>query len=84
MRARRRTRSTGIVTRAQGLNAELLDTALFDRFGNVDVHRMAYLTRFGEALDYSTGRVAPTRGDAPAAVDPGLPGQDPTREGLAP
>ncbi|WP_258723635.1 alkaline phosphatase [Cellulomonas sp. NS3] len=74
----------GIVTRAQGLNAELLDTALFDRFDNVDVYRMAYLTLFGEALDHPTGRVAPTRSDAPAAVDPGLPGQDPTREGLAP
>jgi alkaline phosphatase len=51
----------GIVTRAQGLNAQLLDSALFDRFDNVDVYRMAYLTLFGEALRYPTGRTAPTR-----------------------
>ncbi len=74
----------GIVTRAQGLNADLLDTTLFDRFDNVDVYRMAYLTLFGEALEYPTGRTAPTREGDTAAADPGLPGQDPAREGLAP
>ena len=51
----------GIVTRAQGLNADLLDTTLYDRFDNVDVYRMAYLTLFGEALPYPTGRTAPSR-----------------------
>ncbi len=72
--------SGGIVTRAQGLNADLLDTTLFDRFDNVDVYRMAYLTLFGEALDYPTGRTAPTReAAAPATADPGLPGSDPAR-----
>lgn len=74
----------GIVTRAQGLNAELLDSTLFDRFDNVDVYRMAYLTLFGQALDYPTGRTAPTRdGRRAAAADPGLPGTDPARKGLA-
>ena len=51
----------GIVTRAQGLNAELVDSTFSDRFDNVDVYRMAYLTLFGEALPYPTGRTAPTR-----------------------
>jgi alkaline phosphatase len=75
----------GIVTRAQGLNADLLRTTLFDRFDNVDVYRMAYLTLFGEALEYPTGQTAPTRSEEGAATaDPGLPGEDPTREGLAP
>ena len=70
----------GIVTRAQGLNAELLDSTLFDRFDNVDVYRMAYLTLFGEALPYPTGRTAPTRDTRAAApADPGLPGEDPRR-----
>lgn len=75
----------GIVTRAQGLNAGLLDSTLFDRFDNVDVYRMAYLTLFGEALDYPTGRTAPTRPDTAASTaDPGLPGADPTRPALQP
>lgn len=74
----------GIVTRAQGLNAELLDTTLYDRFDSVDVYRMAYLTLFGEALDYPTGRTAPTRGDTAVTADPGLPGADPVRPALAP
>jgi alkaline phosphatase len=70
----------GIVTRAQGLNAELLNSALFDRFDNIDVYRMAYLTLFGEALRYPTGRTAPTRsGDAANSADPGLAGTDPRR-----
>ncbi len=74
----------GIVTRAQGLNADLLDSTLFDRFDNVDVYRMAYLTLFGEALDYPTGRVAPTRdGTDATSADPGLPGTDPARPALA-
>ena len=51
----------GIVTRAQGLNAHLLDSALSDRFDNVDVYRMAHLTLFGKALKYPTGTTAPTR-----------------------
>lgn len=75
----------GILTRAQGLNAELLRSTFFDRFDNVDVYRMAYLTLFGEALEYPTGRTAPTRADDAATTsDPGLPGEDPVREGLAP
>ena len=75
--------SGGIVTRAQGLNADLLDTTLYDRFDNVDVYRMAHLTLFGEALRYPTGRTAPTRdGEVTTASDPGLPGQDPARTSL--
>jgi len=75
----------GIVTRAQGLNADLLDSTLFARFDNIDVYRMAYLTLFGEALEYPTGRVAPTRAEGAAATaDPGLPGDDPVRRDLAP
>ena len=70
----------GIVTRAQGLNAELIDSTLFDRFDNVDVYRMAYLTLFGEALSYPGRRTAPTReAAASATADPGLPGRDPAR-----
>lgn len=75
--------SGGIVTRAQGLNAELLDSTLNDRFDNIDVYRLAYLTLFGEALRYPTGRVAPTRPEgAAAAADPGVPGKDPVRKSL--
>ena len=74
----------GIVTRAQGLNADLLDSTLFDRFDNVDVYRMAYLTLFGEALEYPTGRTAPTRDADSLTTDPGLPGTDPTRPTLKP
>ena len=71
----------GILTRAQGLNAELLDSTLFDRFDNIDVYRMAYLTLFGEALDYPSGRTAPTRSPA-SGTDPGLTGPDPVRTHL--
>ncbi len=51
----------GIVSRAAGLNAELLNTALSARFDNVDIYRMAYLTLFGEALPYPEGELAPDR-----------------------
>jgi alkaline phosphatase len=54
--------SGGIVSRAQGLNANLLRTSFSERFDNIDVYRMMYLTLFDEALPYPTGRQAPDRG----------------------
>lgn len=51
----------GIVTRAAGLNAELLNLALGARHDNIDIYRLAYLTLFGEALPYPQGERAPDR-----------------------
>ena len=68
----------GIVSRAQGLNADLLGTTFAHGLDNVDVYRMAYLTLFGEELDYPTGRVAPTRDDDAGSADQGMPGTDAT------
>lgn len=52
----------GIVTRAAGLNAELINTPLFSqRFDNIDIYRMSYLTLFGELLAYPEGQLAPDR-----------------------
>jgi len=60
----------GIVSRAQGLNALLLNAPLplrrgeppFSvRFDNTDVYRMMYLTLFGERLPSGVGRIAPDR-----------------------
>jgi len=51
----------GILSRAEGLNADVLDEDLDARFDNVDVYRMAYLTLFGAALPYPEGEVSPTR-----------------------
>jgi len=53
--------SGGIISRAQGLNAELLRRPFADRFDNTDVYRMMYLTLLGEALPGAVGEVAPTR-----------------------
>ena len=39
-----------MVTRAQGLNARLLQSAFAARFDNTDVYRMMYLTLFGKFL----------------------------------
>ncbi|WP_218123473.1 alkaline phosphatase [Quadrisphaera sp. DSM 44207] len=67
--------SGGIVTRAEGLNADVLDAELHDRFDNVDVYRLAYRTLFGDALPYPQGRVSPTRPDDVVVEDltPGRP-----------
>ncbi|HJK99668.1 MAG TPA: alkaline phosphatase [Polyangiaceae bacterium LLY-WYZ-14_1] len=65
----------GIVTRAEGLNARLLNAELpirflrlgpdekpfYVRFDNTDIYRMVYLTLFGEALPTAVGQVAPNR-----------------------
>jgi alkaline phosphatase len=62
----------GVVTRAEGLHADLVDDVFSARFDNVDVYRVAYLTLFGEALAYPDGEVAPTR-PAPQGTTPGRP-----------
>ncbi|MCS6943947.1 MAG: alkaline phosphatase [Sutterellaceae bacterium] len=51
----------GILTRAIGLNAELLLSTFSQRFDNIDVYRMMYLTLFGRLLDYPSGQRAPSR-----------------------
>ena len=52
----------GIITRASGGNAQLLDGEQFSqRFDNVDVYRMMYDNLFNELLDYPEGERAPDR-----------------------
>jgi alkaline phosphatase len=51
----------GIVTRAAGLNAELLNRSLSARHDNIDIYRLAYLTLFGKGLPYPQGKFAPDR-----------------------
>lgn len=51
----------GILSRAAGHNAELLNSVFSERFDNIDVYRMMHLTLFGRLLDYPTGERAPTR-----------------------
>jgi alkaline phosphatase len=50
-----------VVSRAQGLNARLLQSEFAARFDNTDVYRMMYLTLFGRFLPAAYGRSAPTR-----------------------
>ncbi len=56
----------GVVTRSEGLAADEVAASLYDRFDNVDVYRVAYLTLFGQALPYPEGRTAPDRGEGGA------------------
>lgn len=65
----------GVVTRAEGLHADVVGDRLSARFANVDVYRVAYLTLFGEALEYPEGEVAPTR-SVPQSTDAGRPDPD--------
>lgn len=51
----------GILSRAQGLNAELLRERFSDRFDNTDIYRMMYVTLFGELLPSAVGKMAPDR-----------------------
>lgn len=51
----------GIVSRAEGVNSELLRESFSERFDNVDVYRMLHLTLFNSALPYPHGLEAPTR-----------------------
>lgn len=50
----------GILSRAAGLNAGLLNSVFSARFDNIDVYRMVYTTLFGRLLNYPT-TTAPTR-----------------------
>ena len=45
----------GIVSRASGLNAGLLNSVFSARFDNIDVYRMMYTTLFGQLLNYPVG-----------------------------
>ncbi len=45
----------GIVSRAAGLNAGLLNSVFAARFDNIDVYRMMYVSLFGTLLNYPTG-----------------------------
>ena len=50
-----------IASRAQGLNARLLQGTFAARFDNTDVYRMMFMTLFGKFLSSAYGRSAPTR-----------------------
>lgn len=51
----------GIISRAAGPNAELLQSRFSRRFDNTDIYRMQYATLFGRLLPNSIGELAPTR-----------------------
>lgn len=51
----------GILSRAQGANASLLQSLFSDRFDNTDAYRMQYATLFGKLLPNSIGELAPDR-----------------------
>lgn len=50
-----------ILSRAEGLNADLLRTEFSGQFDSTDVYRMMYATLFGTLLDASYGMSAPSR-----------------------
>jgi alkaline phosphatase len=50
-----------VISRAQGLNARLLQSQFAARFDNTDVYRMMYTTLFGTMLPPAYGRTAPSR-----------------------
>jgi alkaline phosphatase len=52
----------GIISRAEGLNADLLSTEFSALFDSADVYRMQYVTLFGELLPEPYGVAAPARG----------------------
>lgn len=62
--------SGGILSRAAGINANLLQTTFSQRFDNIDVYRMMHGTLFGRLLPYPQGQVAP---DAPKPGNPTVP-----------
>lgn len=51
----------GILTRAQGLNADLLQSKFSGSFDNTDVYRLMYQTLFGRELESAIGKRAPDR-----------------------
>lgn len=53
--------SGGIVSRAMGLNAGMLNSRFSGRFDNVDVYRLCHATLFGRLLSYPQGKQAPDR-----------------------
>jgi alkaline phosphatase len=50
-----------ILSRADGLNAGLLNTKFSARFDNIDAYRMMYVTLFGKLLNYPTDPTAVER-----------------------
>ena len=50
-----------ILCRADGLNAELLNTKFSARFDNIDAYRTMYVTLFGKLLNYPTDPTAVER-----------------------
>jgi alkaline phosphatase len=50
-----------ILSRADGLNSELLNTKFSARFDNIDAYRMMYVTLFGKLLNYPTNPTAVER-----------------------
>jgi alkaline phosphatase len=50
-----------ILSRAAGLNAQLLNTKFAARFDNIDAYRMMYATLFGKLLDYPANPAAVQR-----------------------
>jgi alkaline phosphatase len=50
-----------IISRAEGLNADLLRSEFSAQFDSSDVYRMIYVTLFGELLPASYGVAAPDR-----------------------
>ena len=51
----------GIISRAQGANASLLQSKFSGRFDNTDAYRMQYATLFGRLLPRAIGDLAPDR-----------------------
>jgi len=51
----------GVLSRAAGLNAGLLNSRFSARFDNVDVYRLKHATLFGRMLNYPTATQAPGR-----------------------
>lgn len=51
----------GIISRAEGPNASLLQTRFSRRFDSTDVYRIQYATLFGRLLRSAKGELAPTR-----------------------
>jgi alkaline phosphatase len=51
----------GIISRAQGANASMLQSRFSRRFDNTDAYRMQYATLFGRMLRNAIGKLAPDR-----------------------
>ncbi|MEM6281968.1 MAG: alkaline phosphatase [Chloroflexota bacterium] len=52
-----------ILSRAEGLNSDMLRTEFSAQFDSTDVYRLMYATLFGEMLPTTYGEMAPTRGE---------------------